>query len=90
VLPGAAPGRDLAGHHQQRAGHDDLFDALIASLTARAVALGSTLRPDAGHARAARTEGWIHLPVGGLDALPGPRPERPASGPAQPGPAAGG
>ena len=51
-----------------------MFDALIASLTARAVALGATLRPDAGHARAARTEGWIHLPAGGLDGLTGTRP----------------
>lgn len=74
ALTRAAPWLDLAGHDEQLAGSDDLFDALIASLTARAVALGSTLRPDAGHARAARTEGWIQLPVGGLDALPGPRP----------------
>ncbi|QDY89607.1 DUF429 domain-containing protein [Arthrobacter sp. UKPF54-2] len=72
-LKRAAPWLDLAGHDGQLAGSDDLFDALIAALTARAVALGSTLRPDAGHARAARTEGWIHLPVGGLDALPGSR-----------------
>ncbi len=68
------PWLDLAGHDEQLAGSDDLFDALIASLTARAVALGSTLRPDAGHARAARTEGWIHLPVGGWMPSPGPRP----------------
>jgi hypothetical protein len=48
-----------------------MFDALIASLTARAVALGRTLRPDDGHATAARTEGWIHLPTGGLSGLNG-------------------
>ena len=48
-----------------------MFDALIASLTARAVAIGATLRPDAGHARAAVTEGWIHVPAGGLDGLTG-------------------
>ncbi len=68
----AAPWLDLAGHEDALAGSDDLFDALIASLTARAVALGATLRPDAGHARAARSEGWIHLPTGGLSGLTGP------------------
>jgi len=71
ALTRAAPWLDLAGHDEQLAGSDDLFDALIASLTARAVALGSTIRPDPGHAKAARSEGWIHLPTGGLDALPG-------------------
>lgn len=68
-LQQAAPWLDLAGQGDRLAGSDDLFDALIAALTARAVALGSTLRPDAGHAAAARTEGWIHLPLGGLAAL---------------------
>ena len=74
ALGRAAPWLDLAGHEDRLAGSDDLFDALIASLTARAVALGGTARPDPGHARAARTEGWIHLPTGGLDALRGHRP----------------
>ena len=73
-LRGAAPWLDLAGCEDRLAGSDDLFDALIAALTARAVVLGSTLRPDADHAAAARSEGWIHLPLGGLPALgtPGP------------------
>lgn len=71
ALQQAAPWLDLAGHENRLAGSDDLFDALIASLTARAVALGRTLRPDAGHAGPARSEGWIHLPLGGLAALPG-------------------
>ncbi|MDN4643783.1 DUF429 domain-containing protein [Arthrobacter sp. PsM3] len=69
ALTKAAPWLDLAGFDDQLAGSDDMFDALIASLTARAVALGKTLRPDDGHAKAARTEGWIHLPAGGLDGL---------------------
>ncbi len=73
-LTAAAPWLDLAGHREQLAGSDDMFDALIASLTARAVAIGATLRPDAGHARAAVTEGWIHVPAGGLDGLTGTRP----------------
>ena len=46
-----------------------MFDALIAALTARAVAVGATLAPDAAHAAAARTEGWIDVPTGGLEAL---------------------
>ena len=71
ALQQAAPWLDLAGHEDRLAGSDDMFDALIAALTARAVALGGTLRPDAAHAGAARTEGWIHLPTGGLDGLPG-------------------
>ncbi len=58
-----APWLDLAGHRDDLAASDDMFDALIASLTARAVSLGRTLRPDAGHAAAARSEGWIHLPA---------------------------
>jgi len=70
-LAQAAPWLDLAGHEDQLAGSDDMFDALIASLTARAVALGRTMRPDGNQAKAARTEGWIHLPTGGLDALNG-------------------
>ena len=61
--PGGVPGRLAAS--------DDMFDALIASLSARAVAVGATLRPGPGHAAAALTEGWIHLPRGGLQELPG-------------------
>jgi predicted nuclease with RNAse H fold len=71
ALTSAAPWLDLAGSANQLAASDDLFDALIASLTARAVALGRTLLPDDGHAQAARTEGWIHLPAGGLSELGG-------------------
>jgi predicted nuclease with RNAse H fold len=71
ALTDAAPWLDLAGHNDRLARSDDLFDALVAALTARAVALGRTLRPDDGHAGAARTEGWIHLPSGGLDELAG-------------------
>lgn len=70
----AAPWLDLAGHEDRLAGSDDMFDALVASLTARAVAIGATIRPDAAHAKAALTEGWIHLPIGGLAALNGTAP----------------
>jgi len=58
-----APWLDLAGYRADLAGSDDMFDAVIASLTARAVSLGHTLRPDASHAAAALSEGWIHLPA---------------------------
>lgn len=74
ALRQAAPWLDLAGHEDRLAGSDDMFDALIAALTARAAALGLTLRPDAAHAGAALTEGWIHLPAGGLDGLAGTAP----------------
>jgi len=70
-LKRAAPWLDLAGSAGRLAASDDLFDALIASLTARAVALGRTLRPDHSQAGAARTEGWIHLPAGRLSELSG-------------------
>ena len=64
-----APWLDLAGYRADLAASDDMFDALIASLSARAVAVGATLRPGPGHAAAALTEGWIHLPSGQLSGL---------------------
>ena len=66
-----APWLDLAGHRDSLAASDDLFDAVIASLTARAAARRRTLLPDDSHARAARSEGWIHLPSCTLEELPG-------------------
>lgn len=68
-LRAQAPWLDLAGHDDRLAGSDDLFDAVVAALTARAAAVGLTLRPDDDHAAAARKEGWIHLPAGGLATL---------------------
>jgi predicted nuclease with RNAse H fold len=44
-LETAAPWLDLAGHRDDLAASDDMFDAVIASLTARAVSLHQTLRP---------------------------------------------
>ena len=64
-----APWLDLAGYRADLAASDDMFDALIASLSARAVALGRTLHPGPGQAAAALTEGWIHLPSGQLSGL---------------------
>ncbi|MGO4189438.1 DUF429 domain-containing protein [Pseudarthrobacter sp. TAF60_1] len=71
-LKAAAPWLDLAGHEDRLAASDDLFDAVVASLSARAVALGRTFRPPASHAAAALTEGWIHVPSGELASLGGP------------------
>lgn len=70
-LEAAAPWLDLAGNRARLAASDDLFDAAIASLTARAVAVGQTLRVRDTHAAAALTEGWIHVPSGGLASLRG-------------------
>lgn len=64
-----APWLDMGGYSRQLAGSDDMFDAVVASLTARAVALRRTAGPDEAHTEAARTEGWIHLPSGGLHDL---------------------
>ena len=64
-----SPWLDLQGYGDQLAASDDMFDAVIASLTARAVALGLTERPGEAHVEAARNEGWIHLPSCGLDGL---------------------
>jgi predicted nuclease with RNAse H fold len=47
------------------AGCDHAFDALVASLIARAAALGLTMRPTAEELPAACVEGWIALPSKG-------------------------
>jgi predicted nuclease with RNAse H fold len=41
----------------------DSLDALIASLTARAAMQGLTRKPEPNQSKAARREGWIHLPT---------------------------
>jgi predicted nuclease with RNAse H fold len=41
----------------------DALDAMVASLTARAAAQGLTAKPDHAQLEAARSEGWIHLPI---------------------------
>jgi hypothetical protein len=52
---------------------DDVLDALISALVARAAALGLTMPPQTmGHTGRADIEGWIHLPeLGSLAGLPG-------------------
>lgn len=48
---------------------DHALDALISALVARAVALGQTLPPGRGQSRAAKIEGWIHVPSVSVRAL---------------------
>lgn len=64
-----APWLGLADQEDKLAASDDLFDAVVASLTARAAAVGLTVPPDDAHAATARSEGWIHLPSCGLNGL---------------------
>jgi predicted nuclease with RNAse H fold len=51
------------------ASNDDAFDAVIAALVARAVALRLTLLPPDDQRERALREGWIHLPEPGSLAL---------------------
>lgn len=69
TLRSQAPWLDLDGYGDKLAGSDDLFDAVVASLTARAVARRRTLLPGGEGAAAARSEGWIHLPSCALGEL---------------------
>ncbi|NUS35402.1 MAG: DUF429 domain-containing protein [Pseudarthrobacter sp.] len=71
ALEEQAPWLDLGAYRDRLTSSDDLLDAVIASLTARAVARRRTLLPDQAHAAAAGSEGWIHLPACTLDELPG-------------------
>ena len=47
--------------------NEHIFDALVAALTARAVAVGATDPPPPGQADLAAEEGWIHVPSPGHD-----------------------
>ncbi|MET1034736.1 MAG: DUF429 domain-containing protein [Arthrobacter sp.] len=69
-LQASAPWLDLAGYTAGLTASDDLFDAVMASLTVRAAATDRTFRPDAAESAAALREGWIHLPSGRLKDLP--------------------
>jgi len=42
--------------------NEHIFDALVAALTARAVAVGVTAPPPPGQADLAAEDGWIHVP----------------------------
>jgi predicted nuclease with RNAse H fold len=58
------------GEHEGRCRRShDAADAVIAALTARAVALGLATVPDALQASAATAEGWIAIPNSSLDRI---------------------
>lgn len=61
-LLASAPWLDLGNHEESIRTSDDVFDAVIASITAHAVATGSTAAPQDEARESARLEGWIHLP----------------------------
>ncbi|WP_125133044.1 DUF429 domain-containing protein [Microbacterium sp. 10M-3C3] len=69
ALRAEAPWLDLGGHDALTIRSGDAFDAVVAALAARAVALGRTTPPDAAQLRRARREGWVHLPAAGLAGL---------------------
>jgi hypothetical protein len=70
ILRHAAPWLDITARenalHQSR----DIFDAVIAAMTARAAALGHTSSPTGNDLAAARAEGWIATPCQPVSALP--------------------
>lgn len=61
-LERALPGLRLGEFRSLCTTSDDAFDALVAAIIARAVALGCTRRPEDHEREIARREGWIHLP----------------------------
>jgi len=69
ALQAAAPWLDAGSHDSLCRTSNDALDAVIAALTARAAALGLTLRPDPELQPAASREGWIALPTAPLTAI---------------------
>jgi predicted nuclease with RNAse H fold len=68
-LKAQAPWLDLSGFEDQMLSSTDCFDAVIAALAARAVALGAYSKPSPDQLDKAKVEGWICLPSEGLLAL---------------------
>jgi len=64
-----APWLDISKHEDLMYQSTDAFDAVIAALAARAVALDLYLKPSKEQLDKARVEGWICLPSGDLSAL---------------------
>lgn len=62
-------GLDFGGFRESCELSDDAFDAVVAGVIARAVALGRTRMPQPADEGVARCEGWIHLPDAELDTL---------------------
>ncbi|GBF17223.1 hypothetical protein Br6_04629 [Rhodococcus sp. Br-6] len=65
----ATPYLDLADFRGACEASDDAFDAVVAAVIARAVAVGHTRLPHGADAEVAGREGWIHLPTVPLSAL---------------------
>lgn len=61
-LDSAAPWLELGDHAQAMIDDDDIFDAVITALIARAAALGRTHHPSPEDRSIAVREGWIHVP----------------------------
>ncbi|MGQ0467157.1 MAG: DUF429 domain-containing protein [Sporichthyaceae bacterium] len=68
-LLAAAPWLDLGAHEPAVRVSDHAFDAVLCALVARAVSLGLTAPPS--DRNAARSEGWIHVPICSLRDLGG-------------------
>jgi predicted nuclease with RNAse H fold len=69
-LKAQAPWLDLSDFEDQMLSSTDCFDAVIAALAARAVALGAYSKPSKDQLDKAKVEGWICLPNAGLKDLP--------------------
>ena len=64
-----APWLDCTTHEQAMRRSHDVFDAVVAAMTARAAALGQTIPPAADDLAAATAEGWIAIPDEPISAL---------------------
>jgi predicted nuclease with RNAse H fold len=68
-LKAQAPWLDLSDSEDQMLSSTDCFDAVIAALAARAVALGAYSKPSKDQLDKAKVEGWICLPNGEIASL---------------------
>lgn len=66
-----APLLDFGRFEQQCKLSDHALDAVVASVVARAAALGQTIHPHADQLERVQDEGWIHLPTAQLGQLLG-------------------
>jgi hypothetical protein len=61
-LLAAAPWLDCGSYAQTIRRSHDVFDAVVAAMTARAATQGQTLLPSEDDLATARAEGWIAIP----------------------------
>lgn len=69
MLKTKAPWLDLSSFEDQMLSSTDCFDAVIAALAARAVALGAYSKPSNDQLAKAKVEGWICLPSEDISTL---------------------